>query len=229
MAALKTSVYATLKKYGACDVADALVKLGNPDGGYIAHLVKQSDLDGPTVVGPAYTVQYAPMNDPRPAVQNHYIDQAPRDGVIVISTPKELQMDSAPYTKVTNALYGGLMSTRAKYLGCAGTVVLGKIRDIDEQQRLSYPVFSYGLGIAPPNKAMKVVAVNEPLETLWGTIHPQDLVVADTNGVAIIPHSLINEVAEYVPKRVEADSRAAQDIEQGIPAATAQKTRRQGL
>jgi len=41
---------------------------------------------------------------------------------------------------MVNACYGGLMSNRAKYLGAAGTVIDGRLRDLSEHRELGYPV-----------------------------------------------------------------------------------------
>ena len=48
---------------------------------------------------------------------------------------------STPST--SNALYGGLMSTRAKASGAVGSVIDGRFRDLQEQRDLDYPVRCY--------------------------------------------------------------------------------------
>lgn len=57
------------------------------------------------------------------------IDTVPRGAVLFITGPRML-----------NAYYGGLMSTRAHFLGAAGAVVDGRIRDLSEHRRLGFPV-----------------------------------------------------------------------------------------
>lgn len=62
--------------HNRCDVADALVKLNIPHGGFLPDLTMWSPQrqDGPTkIVGPAYTVQYAPKDDERAKWPNHYV------------------------------------------------------------------------------------------------------------------------------------------------------------
>jgi hypothetical protein len=59
-----------------CDVADALVKLKVCNGGFLPGITLWSPQrqDGPTkIVGPAYTVQYAPMADERAKWPSHYV------------------------------------------------------------------------------------------------------------------------------------------------------------
>ena len=58
------------------------------------------------------------------------IDFVPSGSIIFISAPP----------KIVNAVYGGLMSTRARYLNAAGTIVDGRIRDLQEHRELNYPV-----------------------------------------------------------------------------------------
>ena len=43
----------------------------------------------------------------------------------------------------SNALYGGLMSTRAKASGAVGSVIDGRFRDVQEQRDLGYPVRAF--------------------------------------------------------------------------------------
>lgn len=136
------------------------------------------------------------------------------------------------------------MSTRASVLGCNGTVVLGKIRDLNEHVDLKYPVFAYGLGTTAPTTVVKVVGVDVPIEVQVlpidqdqkepdvRVIWPGDYVVADLNGVVVIPAKdpeFVNKVMAAIPPRINADQLVAQDIKQNIPAAKAQKARRAGL
>lgn len=219
------TMYSDFARFGSCDIADGLVYSGIDDGGALPYLRQQS---GPqaTKVGPAYTVEYAPKSDPRPAVQEHYIDSAPSGSIIVIATAEQCQLQVAPFTTLSCSLYGGLMSTRAQHLNCAATVVCGQIRDVAEHCDLEYPVWSYGVGICAPNKQAKVVAINKPLKIGGKYVNPGDVVVADENGVASFSPSLVPKLLDYIPKRVDADNKAAADIKQGEKATVAQKRHR---
>ena len=52
------------------------------------------------------------------------------------------------------------MSIRAEYLKAAGTIVDGRIRDLQEHRDLEYPVFARGIGTAAPQGEVKVGEVN---------------------------------------------------------------------
>lgn len=223
-----------LEKYLPCDVSDALVQHGSKDGGFFPNLVNQSrNPSGQSTAGKAYTVLYAPKLDPRPAVKQLYIDEVPEDAFVVLLVPPECQSLQAPYVTVNNALYGGLMSTRAQYRKARGLAIFGRIRDVPEHQALGYPVWSYGVGTCAPGPVVKVVGINVPLQIKTTTvdsneqlltINPGDYLVADEGGlVKLEDDDELELILEYIPKRVDADSKVAGDIKQGKPAAEAQK------
>lgn len=105
--------------------------------------------DGDTkIIGPAYTVKYSLNEDPAPKHPTHYVSSPSLINRNVLIT-RNLQIDSVPEgavifvscpPKVSNAVYGGIMSTRAKYSKARGTIVDGRFRDLDEQRALNYPV-----------------------------------------------------------------------------------------
>lgn len=87
---------------------------------------------GPTkILGPAVTVKMVEARNttaPKPA--RHFADCNESGKVMYIQQPKGLY----------SACWGGLMTTRAKYLGAAGVVVDGRVRDIGEHQEAEFPV-----------------------------------------------------------------------------------------
>lgn len=54
------------------------------------------------------------------------------------------------------------MSTRAKYSGTAGTVVDGRIRDLQEHRDLKFPVFARDVGTTAPAEVVRVGQVCSP-------------------------------------------------------------------
>ncbi|KAG7809443.1 hypothetical protein KL921_003440 [Ogataea angusta] len=226
-------------QYSTCDVSDALLKFGVSNGGFFPNLTRFST-NGTTMAGKAYTVLFAARDDPNhEEIKGGYIDKLPEDAVLVIGLTPELQKLDAPYVKINNALYGGLMSTRANYLKSPGTVVFGRIRDLKEHQDLQRNVFAYGLGTAAHAPVVKLAGINVPLkitldshpEPYQETINPGDYIIGDENGVVRVDGSgdLVQKCIEYIPKRVAADQLVAEDIQGGAECNEAQKRRRAGL
>ncbi|KAK0668337.1 ribonuclease E inhibitor RraA/Dimethylmenaquinone methyltransferase [Cercophora samala] len=209
-----------LQEFTTCDVSDALIKLKYRNGGFLSGLTMWSPQrqDGDTkIVGPAYTVQYVPLDDPRPKHPSHYIDSVPAGAVIFVSCPP----------KTPNAVYGGLMSTRAKASGAVGSVIDGRFRDLQEQRGLGFPIFARDVGTAPPAELLKVAAVNVPVKLQTDeqdmTIRPGDYLIGDVNGVVVLPKELAEQAIPLMKKQVEADEKMAVEIAKGMSFSEASK------
>ena len=83
------SLVQQLSEFSACEISDALIKLGFSNGGHIPdiHLVSPSG-SSQTICGPAYTVQMVFSSDTSaPILASHFVDTAPAGTVIVINAP----------------------------------------------------------------------------------------------------------------------------------------------
>lgn len=52
------------------------------------------------------------------------------------------------------------MSTRAKHLGAVGTIIDGRLRDLQEHRDLDYPVFAKDVGTTAPQEVARVSEVS---------------------------------------------------------------------
>ncbi|KAK7757672.1 hypothetical protein SLS62_000049 [Diatrype stigma] len=204
-------VVKALGEFTTCDVSDALCKLKQPHGGFLSGLTMWSPerQAGPAkIVGPAYTVKYVPLDHPSPKHPTHYIDSVPEGAVVFVSCP----------AGTPNAVYGGLMSMRARASGAVGSVIDGRFRDLQEQRELGYP---------PPAPLLKVAAVNVPVTLQSGEqeaeIRPGDYIIADLNGVVVLPVELAEQALPLMKKQVEADDQMAVAIKGGMSFTEASK------
>lgn len=86
------------------------------------------------------------------------------------------------------ALWGGLMSARAKSVGAAGAVLDGFHRDTREILQLDFPVFSAGSYAQDQRLRGRVIDFNCPIAFPNAVrVEPGDIVVGDIDGVVIIP------------------------------------------
>ncbi|KAH8899181.1 RraA-like protein [Thozetella sp. PMI_491] len=221
--AVQDPIIEALQKFTTCDVSDALCKLQFPNGGFLSGLTMWSPKrqEGDTkIVGPAYTVKYVPLDDPSPSHPTHYIDSIPAGAVVFVSCPP----------RTPNAVYGSLMSARAKASKAVGSVIDGRFRDLQEQRDLGFPVFARDVGTAPPAQLVKVVATNVPVELQNDeqdlTINPGDYIIGDINGVVVLPKHLAEAVLPLMARQVAADSQMAVAIQEGMSFSEASKTYR---
>lgn len=82
---------------------------------------------------------------------------------------------------------GGLMSTAMKYRGFAGAVVDGSIRDTPQITKLQFPVFSRGVAPSTTVNHYRFAGKDSPVNCGGVTVRTDDIVVADMDGVVVVP------------------------------------------
>jgi len=85
-----------------------------------------------------------------------------------------------------NAVWGGLMTEAARRKGIAGLVIDGSVRDTADIRASGFPVFARGATPAGPHKGFGG-AIDAPVACGGVAVRPGDLVVADADGVTIVP------------------------------------------
>jgi regulator of RNase E activity RraA len=114
------------------------------------------------------------------------------------------------------ALWGGLMSTRAKHLRAAGAVLDGCHRDSVEIQRLGFPVFSRGAYAQDQGVRGKVVDFRVPLQIGQAIVSPGDILFGDRDGVLVVPRAAEAEAFRRAIEKVRTESKVRDAIAQGM-------------
>ncbi|KAL0253007.1 hypothetical protein SLS55_010678 [Diplodia seriata] len=175
-------------------VSDALDKLGIP--GQAFGIMPLADYKKVTV-GPAFTVRYVPASDPPGSVGDFIDDVAVGDFVVI---------DNGGRTDCT--VWGDIMTQYAGLRGIAGSVIDGVCRDVSRAIGDDYPLFTAGRWMRTGKDRVQVGGVNEPVGIGKVRVNPRDIVVADANGVVVVPRDRAREVAKV--------ARMIEDSEEGI-------------
>ncbi|MEO1687660.1 MAG: RraA family protein [Pseudomonadota bacterium] len=85
-----------------------------------------------------------------------------------------------------NAVWGGLMTEAARRSGVAGLILDGAVRDTAEIVAAGFPCFARGATPAGPHKGFGG-AIDVPIACGGVAVRPGDLIVADADGVAVVP------------------------------------------
>lgn len=125
------------------------------------------------------------------------------------------------------ALWGGLMTTRARHLQAAGAVLDGWSRDTPEVLQLGLPVFSYGGFAQDQGPRGKVVDWRVAVEIEGVRIQPGDLVFGDLDGVLVIPRRAEEEAIRRALEKASTENRVRLAIEAGM--STVEAFRRFGV
>ncbi len=97
------------------------------------------------------------------------------------------------------AAIGGLMGTDAKTRGLAGMVLDAGVRDVAELRAMGLPVYARAVVPSTTVGRYASVARGVPVECAGVTVRPGDIIVADEDGVVVVPQ----EQAEAVLKRAQ--------------------------
>jgi 4-hydroxy-4-methyl-2-oxoglutarate aldolase len=89
---------------------------------------------------------------------------------------------------------GGLMATAMKVRGLAGAIVDAAIRDTPQIKRLQFPVFSVGIAPSTSINHYRFAGTGVPVTCAGVRVNPNDIVVADEDGVAVVPREHASEV-----------------------------------
>lgn len=112
------------------------------------------------------------------------IDSAPAGSVYVM-----VLEDGADFAGI-----GGLMATAMKYRGLAGAVIDGSVRDTPQIAKLQFPVFSRGIAPSTTINHYRFAGLNISVTCAGARVNPGDMVVADEDGVAVVPKARAAEV-----------------------------------
>jgi 4-hydroxy-4-methyl-2-oxoglutarate aldolase len=134
----------------------------------------------PRVGGPAFTVRCAPGDN---LMLHAAIYRAEPGSVIVVEAGD-----------VDYAVAGGNVCAVAQRRGIAAFVVDGVIRDLGEVREMRFPVFARGVIPIPGAKKAAIAPLNGQVRCGGATVHPGDVVVADEEGIVVVPCARAEEV-----------------------------------
>lgn len=183
---------AGFKKTYAASAADA-VELVTGKRGFMSHDMKV--VSGGNMVGRAVTSLVRPATPEKatPALSTKHsvemIDNAKPGEVGVIVMEGTLDI----------AAMGNLMATAAVVRGMAGMVLDGAARDVPDLRKMGLTVYARSTSPATAVGRYATVARNVPVECAGVTVKPGDIIVANEDGVVVIPQ----EHAEAVLKKCQ--------------------------
>lgn len=182
-------------KLASASVADAADKVVGRTC-YMSYDIKPH-VNEKKVVGPAVTVQEGPTKEflpPSHALEA--IDSSSEGDVLVIAlegSDKDV------------AVWGGLMTAGAVVNKLAGAILDAGMRDLTEIRRdFDFPVYARSISPGTTLGRYKTIASNVPVVCGGISVNPGDLVMADLDGVVIVPKAHVEEVlaiAEEIESR----------------------------
>ncbi len=162
------------------------------------------------IVGPAQTMKLVPVDqglkEPTPAMGSLEAVMAAHAGDVLV-------IDHGGHTDVNS--YGGIVGFTTLHRGLAGTVIDGVTRDVDEFRALGLPVYARGIIQQSIRNRCAFAGHGIEVQLAGVRVRPGDFIMADDNGVLVIPRERIEEVLEIAERYKMVEDKIVQEIRDG--------------
>lgn len=193
------------RKVSTSNVSDALDKLGLHCGVWGI----RPTYDCAKVVGPAVTMRVIPFGPERPTshMGADVLAASQAGDVIVIDNSGRIDQNC----------WGEILTYAALQVGVAGVVIDGACRDVDIIRETNMPVYSRGI-VPHTARGRNVQGDYNCTVSLGGAqVRPGDIVMADVNGVAVVPLERAEEVLAVATDLMERELEMVAKLKAGIP------------
>jgi 4-hydroxy-4-methyl-2-oxoglutarate aldolase len=153
------------------------------------------------VAGPAITVSCHPGDN---LMIHASIDVVQPGDVLVVTTTADS----------TDGMFGELLAESCRAHGVAGLVIDAGVRDVAELTAMQFPVWSKAVSAQGTVKAT-AGSVNIPVVCAGAQVHPGDVIVADQDGVVVVPGTRVEEVAQLGEQRRAKEERTRARLRSG--------------
>ena len=129
-------------------------------------------------------------------------------------TPREFVV-CATSNSERSGIWGELLTTAAARNGAVGIVTDGGVRDLARVEAMGFPVFSRFVSPYDSFNRQKVVAFDVRVEIDNVAIEPGDVIVADRDGVAVVPLRFASEVLEWALGKAGKEDQFRESVKAG--------------
>ena len=178
-----------LSRFGVATIHEAMGRVG------LMHPYMRPIYTNAQVCGTAVTVLLQPGDN----WMLHVAPEVVQPGDVVVA---------ACTVENTDGFFGELLATSYRARGAKGLILEGGVRDVKEISEMQFPVFSRAISARGTVKA-SLGSVNVPIVCAGVAVNPGDVVVADMDGVVIVPAAVAQQAADASEAREanEADKR----------------------
>jgi len=191
---IDASLVNAFRGLASSNVADAMGRFNFMDPGI-------QPRSGLPLCGPAITVNARPGDN---LMVHKALQLAEPGDIVVVSTNGN----------TTSAVFGELMCRTAVAQRLGGLVVDGAIRDAEGIAALGFPAFSRALTPGGCDKDGPG-EINVAVSCGGAVVHPGDIIVGDSDGIAVVPHADAAEVLDLVRALVKNEERRIAEIQSG--------------
>ncbi len=120
--------------------------------------------------------------------------------------------------------WGELVATASRYRGARGVVIDGYTRDTPRLIEMEFPTFIAGISPYDSLGRIDVKAIGVPITCGGVHVRPGDLVLADHDGVVVVPATVAEEVVTAAEEKVSGENLVRQKLSEGMRVSEAFRT-----
>lgn len=192
-----------------CDALDAVGLPNQSPATAFQHLTVKRLL-----AGRCRTTLWADMfhSDPSPyELELQAVDSCQLDDVLIAAAGGSMR----------SGIWGELLTTAVRNGGCVGAIIDGAARDVAKIRDMDFPVLACGTCLYDSKDRQRVIDRDVPVQIGGVVFSPGDLVIADEDGVVVVPQAVEESVLKLAWEKVYAENEVRDAIRNGMKAVDA--------